>query len=88
MTRAKNMRVKSKCKNENNKKVLSLHSLHSLQSAWSAFWGDPIHLEFQITVPPMPAESQSKKPQDATYGMALIFSGINQFDRDKFCLDF
>ena len=35
------MRVESKCKNENKKKVLSLHGLHGLQSARSAFWGYP-----------------------------------------------
>ena len=37
------MRVKSKCKNKNMKKILSLHDLHSphgLQSAWSAFRSD------------------------------------------------
>ena len=40
------MRAKSQCKNENDKKVLSLHSLHGLQSACSAFWGDPSYREF------------------------------------------
>ena len=34
VTRAKNMQVKSKCKNENKKKkILSPHSLYGLQSA-------------------------------------------------------
>ena len=52
MTRAKkDMRVKSKYKNENKEKkttqsVRSAQSgrsaVCSLQSAWSAFWGDPV----------------------------------------------